>query len=743
MSRRLRALALGTALILSGLSTPALGQDTVAAPPTSADATLTLLATTDVHGNVMNYDYFADKPYGEGQGRGLARVDSIVDHVRQEVGTERVVVLDNGDAIQGTPLTYLAATKPLTPNPMAKAYNLIGYDAQVVGNHEFNYGLPYLKSYADQLDFQLLAANVLKEGTQEPFLDPYTMITRTINGQEITIGVLGVVTPGVRIWDAAHVSGTLTFQDPVEAAQTWVPQMRQAGADVVVALVHSGIDPSNQTWDPTQLQENVAKSVAEKVSGIDVVIGGHSHVKDKGAEVFTNPDGDPVLFSQPIYWAQSVSRIDLPLSFEGDKVTVSVPKQADAAKQLISVLRTSEVTDSPDITNDPTLASHHQATIAYANQVVTTAPQEMASRTSRYEDTPIMDAVAKVMTDVTAQALADSPYAKLPVVAQVSPFSRTSVFPKGEVRIKDIAGLYIYDNTLQARLLTGKDLKEYMEYSARYYDPATVYIDECANNKCGGAVYNDKAIPDYNLDLMSGVSYLVNMSAPVGQRISHLSWPDGRPVADDDKLVLAVNNYRSSGGGGFPGMGAATQVIYDEQVEIRQALIEWASQAGSIDPATFFTDNWALVDHELSPSLTVPTQIAAGTPVTVTVTDLVPGRMTTLKDGSGTTLAEPLAANQDGAVAFTIQPEAHQAGTLVLTASQPPLTVSGNTTVTTVAPTGDDTDQGTDANSSAAHPGSSGSHLARTGTDVLPLAGGACLITLLGLALRRRSRMNV
>lgn len=572
-------------------------------PTPSGDSfDLTVMATTDVHGHAYNWDYFRDQPYPQGRVRklGMARAATIIENARKSKPEGSVLVVDNGDAIQGTPLTYVAAKRPQLlqgrTHPMAEAFNNVGYDAQALGNHEFNYGLDVLRSYGAQLKAPLLGANVVKAGTETPAFTPYTLIDRTIGGKRVKIGVVGLVTPGVRIWDRAVVDGKLEFRDPVVTAQKYVPQMKARGADVVVALVHSGLDAEGVAWNPALLQENVAGSVASKVNDVDVVVGGHSHV-DIPSKVFRAPDGDPVLFTQPTYWAQSVSQVTLPLKANenGRGYKVSWPRTDSQTGALAQAKYADQVADSPTFAANKKLKADHEATVAYVNTVVAQSKERLTSATSHYEDTPILDFVGYVMADNVRRGLKGTKYEGLPVVAQTSPFSRTAVFPKGNVTIKDIAGLYVFDNTLGGVLVTGRELKDYLEHSARYFvqvPEGSTFDPSKVNAKYDGAT---RGIPDYNYDALTGLRYRIDVSKPVGSRIVGLSYPDGRPLGDGDKLILAVNNYRQNGGGGFPHMGGNARVVYDEQQEIRQLLIDYAQNAKTIDPAVFFERNWEVV----------------------------------------------------------------------------------------------------------------------------------------------------
>ncbi len=598
-----RSLAVAGAAAL-GLSL-ALPTAASAAPGDRID--LTLMATTDVHGHVFDWDYFRNAAYPENQTLGLSRVGAVVDQVRAEQGAESVITVDNGDAIQGTPLTYYygfgdarqSVLDGTVEHPMAQAFDAIGYDAQVVGNHEYNYGLDMLEAYDDQLEAPLLGANVIDVATGLPYHQPYEIIERVIDGKTVQVGVLGLVTPGVRIWDKQYVEGVLEFQDMVEAAERWVPEVA-AQADVVVVLAHTGQGTvPDADYEPADLNEDVAGNIARMVPGIDVLVAGHSH-RDEPQTIVTNVDGEQVLITQPEYWAGSVSEVSLSLvedaagDFDVDWATTP---------PVVTPHYGTEVdTEDPDVVN--ALADEHETTIDYVNTPVATSTEELSAVTSRYEDTAIIDFINHVQAETVEQGLEGTEWADLPVISQASPFSRTAVFPEGQVTIRDIAGLYIYENTLRGVRMTGAELKDYLEFSARYFVQTEVgaeFDPETGTN----AVYPDRpeGVPDYNYDALSGLDYLIDISQPVGQRILNLTYPDGTPVGDDDEFVLAVNNYRQSGGGGFPAVAEA-EVVYDELQEIRQLLIDWAQERGVIDPADFFDVNWAIV-----------TEAPVGTPV--------------------------------------------------------------------------------------------------------------------------------
>lgn len=608
MFRPTLAAALAAAALVAGPAASA----TAMPPPQAQALSLSVLATTDVHGHALNWDYFTDGPYPAGEELGLSRAKTVVDGIREEKGEDSVVLFDNGDSIQGNPLTsYFSTTEPVTESgrehPMAIANNLMGYDAQVTGNHEYNYGLDMLDTYVDQVDFPVLAANALDVSSGEPHNEPTALIERTIDGETVTVGVIGLTNPGSRVWDKKHVDGKIEFEDIVSSAQQQVPALKEQGADVIVALAHTGKDPEGQEWDPAALQENIATTVATEVPEIDVVVAGHSH-QDEPEQVVTQTDGTQALITQPHYWGRSVSEVELSLVADGDGFAVD---WTDAPPAVTPHYLQDDVAESQEMID--ALSAYHDETVDYVNQTIAQATQTMSAETSRYEDTAILDFIGNVMTERTAEGLVGSEYEDLPVLAQTSPFSRDAVFSEGDVTVRDVAALYVYDNTLSGVTMTGAQLKDYLEYAARFYDQ----VDEGADFD-GAEVSNayDSAagrdIPDYAYDALTGVDYDINISKPVGERIENIRMEDGTAVTDTDEFVLAINNYRQSGGSGYP--VADLEEVYNEQIEIREALIDWAVDRQVIDQDEFHRENWVLTSETIDRSQPEPTEDPTGEP---------------------------------------------------------------------------------------------------------------------------------
>ncbi|MFI6326937.1 bifunctional metallophosphatase/5'-nucleotidase [Micromonospora chersina] len=548
---------------------------------------LTVLGTSDTHGNVYNWDYYRDAEFDDSKHNdvGVAKLATLVNQIRAERKGKATLVLDAGDTIQGTPLaTYYAKQEPITEtgatHPMANAMNVLKYDAVTLGNHEFNYGLPLLATWIGQLGFPALAANAINEKTGKPAFLPYVIKEVALGGYDsptLKVGILGLTNPGVAIWDKANVEGRLVFADMVATAAKWVPVMRDRGADLVIISAHGG-DSGTSSYGPELPNENPVALIAEQVPGIDAILFGHAHNEVPQKFVTNKATGVQVLTSEPSKWGQRLTRMDFTVT--------KVKGRWQVVAKSATTLNTNTVVEDPAVL--AAVRGQHDTTVGYVNQVVAHSSEELSTVESRYKDTPILDFINHVQAEVVTQALAGTAYAGLPVLSQASPFSRTAVFPAGDVRIRDVAGLYLFDNTLEAVVMTGAEVKAYLEYSAKYFKTWA------AGDTIDLANINDPNVPDYNYDAISGLEYDIDIAKPVGQRITRLVLPGtDTPVPADAQFVMAVNNYRRSGGGNFPGI-VKTQV-YNEQQEIRQLLIDWAQAKGEIRPRDFFVDNWKLV----------------------------------------------------------------------------------------------------------------------------------------------------
>ena len=556
---------------------------------------LTVLGTTDTHGNVLNWDYFKDQEFDNAahDDIGVAKVATLIKGVRKDRKGEPILTLDAGDTIQGTPLAYYyAKVDPITGgsvHPMAKAMNAIGYDAAALGNHEFNYGLETLRTFESQLDFPLLSANSVDWASGAPIFKPYLIRTFKARGKAVKVGILGLVTPGVAIWDKANVEGQVRFPGIVEQAKVMVPRLKAAGCDLVIVSCHSGATPGSSYGDALPFPENASRQLAEEVAGVDAVLVGHAHV-----EIIENlvaskvTRGKNVLLTEPLKWGMRLSVMDFDLDYVKGRWRL-----VDAHAH---VLNANTVPEDPEVTD--LVRDDHAIVRTYVNSVIGTCTLAMSAATARFEDTAAIDFINHVQAEAVKAALVGTAYESLPVLSIAAPFNRDAAIPAGNVTVRDVAGLYIYDNTLLGIRFTGAQVKAYLEYSAAFFKTLTGTGPYAPDDVTGAlSPTTGTTIPDYNYDIMGGLdaslAYDIDIAKPVGQRIANLTYA-GHAIDPAAQFVIAINNYRQSGGGGFPGVSTAP-VVYNAQVEIRQLLIDWTVDQGVIDPTTFTTYDWKLV----------------------------------------------------------------------------------------------------------------------------------------------------
>ena len=510
---------------------------------------LVVAATTDVHGYVRGWDYYGNRP---DTSRGLTRVATIMDSLRR-ASTVLPVFVDAGDMLQGNPLTYVAARVDSTmPHPVMLAMNAMQYTAAAVGNHEFNYGLPALERAMRQSAFPLLAANVFAPDGK-PRFQAWAVATR--NG--IKIAIVGATTPGSMVWDRDNLSGRLVVRDIVPSVRQAVREAREAGAAVVIAVVHSGLDePSSYDTVSTGVpSENVAARLAREVPDIDLLVYGHSH-KEMADTVIGR-----TLLMQPKNWATSVAIAHLTMQRQNGRWRVTAKRS-----QIVAAVNHRENAQVLAVTQEG-----HRAAVAYANAVVGSTAVTWRADSARVVDTPLIDFLLEVERRVSGAELAST-----------AVFSVDATLAAGPITVARLAALYPYDNTLRAVKITGAQLRAYLEYSARFF-----------RAKPDGSAGVDPAIPGFNYDVVAGVDYTIDLSKPIGERITTLEF-EGKPVAPADTFTMALNNYRQTGGGGYAMLRNAP-VVYDRQLEIRQLLIDEVRRKGTIAPVDYFHPNWRIV----------------------------------------------------------------------------------------------------------------------------------------------------
>ncbi|PYS80294.1 MAG: hypothetical protein DMF70_11235 [Acidobacteria bacterium] len=506
-----------------------------AAPP--ARAHIVILGTTDMHGRVFPIDYYTNKY----DNVGITKVATLVKEARKN--DPDLLLVDSGDTIQGTPLEYFHNKKNNTPpDPMMLAMNALHYDSMAVGNHEYNFGLKVLEKARSEANFPWLSANSYNKGSSTTHYTPY--IVKEVQG--VRIGVLGLTTPGIPNWENVPNYEGLEFHETISEAKRWVPILREKEkVDVVVITMHMGIEEDLRSGTPNPAQvpnENAAIAHRDVPS---LVVNG-------------------VLLTQANRWASHVARVDLYLEKGASGRWHVVAKSA----------RTIPVTEKTAI--DPEIAEigkpYDKETQDWLGRVIGESAAELTARDGRFKDTAIIDLIQRVQLEA---GHAD--------VSLAAAFNLSARIPKGQVTVRDIAGLYEYENTLVTIELTGRQLKDALEHSARYfreYQPGKT-LDELV----------DQRIPGYNFDIAEGVTYEIDLRKPFGQRIQNLKFK-GQTLSPAQKLRVVTNNYRVNGGGGFT-MYKDAPVIYRSSEEVRELIIDWVERNKKIP--TEANNNWRIV----------------------------------------------------------------------------------------------------------------------------------------------------
>jgi 2',3'-cyclic-nucleotide 2'-phosphodiesterase/3'-nucleotidase len=515
---------------------------------------ITILGTTDLHGNILPIDYYTDKP----DNRGLAKVATLIKRLRQE--QPNTLLIDSGDTIQGSPLESFHSRKNNTrTDPMMLVMNSLNYDAMTVGNHEYNFGLKVLEKARGEAKFPWLSANTYDKGTSRTHYKPY--IVKDVAG--VKIGILGLTTPGIPYWDNPPNYAGLEFHEPVAEARKWVAVLRtQEKVDVVVIAMHMGLGEDLRTGEmsPGQIpHENEAITIANEVPGVDVIFMGHTH--REVPSVYING----VLLTQANHWGRHLARADLYLQKSPSGWRVY-------AKSARTIAADDRIEPDPEVVK---LAEpYDRQTQEWLERVVAQSPEDLTAEDARFRDTAILDLIQKVQLEA---GKAD--------VSMVASFNQQARIAKGPVTVRDVAELYVYENTLAVLEVTGQQLKDALEHSAKYYNTY-----EGGNGKTPRELINDK-IPAYNFDIAEGVTYDLDLSKPLGSRIQNLRFK-GQPLSMTRKLRLATNNYRVNGGGGYT-MYKSAPVVYRSSEEIRELIIDWMEKHKTIP--TEPNNNWRIL----------------------------------------------------------------------------------------------------------------------------------------------------
>ncbi|MCV2352200.1 bifunctional 2',3'-cyclic-nucleotide 2'-phosphodiesterase/3'-nucleotidase [Paucibacter sp. Y2R2-4] len=580
-----------------------------AGKPQASELNLRILQTTDLHMNLLNYDYYQDRLTDE---YGLAKTITLIHQAREQAPNN--LLFDNGDLLQGNPLgDMMARVKPLPKgaiHPAFKVMNLLRYDAANLGNHEFNYGLPFLRQAIAGAAFPYVNANLMLAGPGRPrhAFNPYVLLERRFTDkagktQALKIGVIGLAPPQIMQWDRPHLQGQLLAQDMVESAQALIPQLRRQGADLIIAIAHTGFEK-----DPQALgAENKAAELA-RLPGLDALLLGHAHAEFPSAAFAQHPGVDlqrgsihGVPTVMPGRWGDHLGLIDLTLSRQQGRWRV-VDSHAELRGVYQRESRRALVAADPMVNH--VIAKEHGDTLAHMRAQVAQSSAPIHSYFAQVLDDPSVQLVAQAQKEYVRRAVQGTDLERLPLLSAAAPFksggrqgwSNYTDIPAGPLALKHVADLYVYPNTIKALKLSGAELREWLEMSAGQFRQI----------KPGSAPEQELLDPDfraYNFDMIEGLTYEIDVSqaarydaegrrsASNAHRIVNLRY-QGLPLDERANFLVVTNNYRANGGGGFPGLNAS-KIVVDAPDETRQAVANYLASARQFNPSA--DGNWRIL----------------------------------------------------------------------------------------------------------------------------------------------------
>ncbi|MEI7088087.1 bifunctional 2',3'-cyclic-nucleotide 2'-phosphodiesterase/3'-nucleotidase [Pectobacterium versatile] len=577
----------------------------------AATVDLRVLETTDLHSNMMDFDYYKDTPTDK---FGLVRTASLI-HAAREQATNSVLV-DNGDLIQGSPLGDYMAAKGLKAgdvHPVYQAMNTLDYSVGNIGNHEFNYGLDYLHKALSGAKFPYVNANVLDAKTGKPLFTPYHIENKSVTDRDgkqhtLRIGYIGFVPPQVMVWDKANLTGKVTVEDITESAKKWVPEMRKQGADLVIVIPHSGLSA-----EPYKAMAENSVYYLSQIPGVDAIMFGHAHAvfpsndfaNIKGADIKQGTlNGVPAVM--PGQWGDHLGVVDFTLN--NDSGTWKV-EQAKAEARPIYDKAQKKSLAAEDDKLVKVLSDAHQNTREFVSKPIGKSADNMYSYLSLIQDDPTVQIVNNAQRAYVEHFIQGDPdLADLPVLSAAAPFKAGGrkndpasyvEVEKGQLTFRNAADLYLYPNTLVVVKVNGQQVQEWLECSAGQFKQ----IDPSKREP--QSLLNWDGFRTYNFDVIDGVNYQIDVTQPArydsectlindkSHRIKGLTF-NGKPIDPKATFLIATNNYRAYGEK-FAGTGEK-YVAFSSPDENRSVLAAYISaetqKSGEVKPQA--DNNWRL-----------------------------------------------------------------------------------------------------------------------------------------------------
>ncbi|MFD1778308.1 bifunctional metallophosphatase/5'-nucleotidase [Fredinandcohnia salidurans] len=515
---------------------------------------ITILETSDVHGNIFPINYGNNKPVG----LGLTKIATVIKEERSR--NKNTIVIDNGDLIQGTPLTYYyVRSSRHKQNPMIKLLNDLKYDAAVVGNHEFNYGIDVLQQTITESTFPWLSANIVNE-KGNPFIgNPYIMVELE---EGIKVAILGVTTHYIPNWENPEHIKDLTFKDAFETTKNWVKKIRKdENPDLMIVSYHGGFEADLETGEPTEklTGENQGYRMCKEIEGIDVLLTGHQHRSLAG-----KVNGIPIV--QPSFNSQAIGKVTLTLTKKEGKWTISESKP-----ELILVEDKKADESTIELVNEYEVATQEWLDKPIGRVIGNMTIDDPLK--ARLKDNALVEFINKVQMDVAKVSISNTALFN----------NITKGFPSN-ITMRDVVSNYIYPNTLTVIRITGEDIKAALERSASYF-----ILD---NGKA--AVNPSFATPKpqhYNYDMWEGIDYIIDISKPIGERVIQLTYK-GEPIQPDIEYDVVMNNYRAGGGGEYV-MFKDKPVIKDIPLDMSELIANYILKRGTIEATV--DENWKVI----------------------------------------------------------------------------------------------------------------------------------------------------